>query len=252
MKIFRITLLAMAAVFLSAWLSPAEETAKEVIQKADQKIRGNSNKAEVSMEIIRPEWSRAMTMRTWSLGRQYSMVLILSPAKDKGTVSLKRKNELWNWMPSIERNIKISPSMMMQSWMGSDFTNDDLLKESSIVEDYEHSFEGSETIDGFDCHIIQLMPKPDAAVVWGKIKAWISKKEYHQLKVEYYDEDGYLVNTMRCSEVKKMDDREIPTRWEMVPAEKDGHKTVMIYNKMDFEVGIKESFFSIQNMKRVR
>jgi len=158
---------------------------------------------------------------------------------------------MWNWIPSIERLIKIPPSMMMQSWMGSDFTNDDLVKESSIVNDYTHSLLGNETQDGAACWKIQLLPKPDAPVVWGKVISWIDKN-YNQRKLEYYDEDGTLVNTMYLSEIKSMNDREIPTRMEMVPAEEKNKKTVVEILSAIYEKPIPDSYFSIQNMKVVR
>jgi len=142
--------------------------------------------------------------------------------------------------------------MMMQSWMGSDFTNDDLVKESSMADDYNQKLLGYEVIEGYNCYKIELIPHEDAAVVWGKVIMWISKEELHWLKAEFYDEDGYLVNTEILSDIKKMDDRVMPTRLEMIPADEEGHKTIMIFDKIDFDVDIKESFFSQQNMKRIR
>jgi outer membrane lipoprotein-sorting protein len=155
-------------------------------------------------------------------------------------------------VPTIERMIKIPPSMMMQSWMGSDFTNDDLVRESSLANDYNHRLLGEETIQGYSCYKIELTPKIDAPVVWGKILMWVSTNEYHWLKAEYYDEDGNLVNTEILSDIKKMDDREMPTRLEMIPADKEEHKTILIFDKIDFNIDIDESFFSQQNMRRVR
>ena len=145
----------------------------------------------------------------------------------------------------------VSP-MMMQSWMGSDFTNDDLVRESSIVHDYTHKLLGEEIIDGLNCYKAELIPLDDAPVVWGKVIIWISKEEYYWLKSEYYDEDGFLVNTENLSEVKQMDDRKIPTRMEMIPADEPGNKTIIIFKNMKFSVKIDESFFSQQNMKRIR
>ncbi|MEN7547716.1 outer membrane lipoprotein-sorting protein [Rapidithrix thailandica] len=227
-------------------------SATEIIQKADKRLRGKSNKAEFTMEIVRPDWKRTMSMKSWSKGDDYSLVLVLSPAKDKGTVSLKIKNEMWNWLPSIERSIKISPSMMMQSWMGSDFTNDDLIKQSSIVHDYTHSLLAEENFMGIDCYKIQMIPKPDAPVVWGKIVTWISKEHFNQRKTEYFDEDGELVNRMITSELKQLGGKLLPARMEMIPMEKEGHKTVMTYLSIDFDVNIEDRFFSKQNMRRVR
>ncbi|MDO8952730.1 MAG: outer membrane lipoprotein-sorting protein [Draconibacterium sp.] len=224
----------------------------EIIRKADEKMRGTSSQGEFTMIIQRPTWSREISMKNWTLGNEYSLVYISAPAKEKGQVFLKRQKEMWNWVPNIERMIKIPPSMMMQSWMGSDFTNDDLVRESSITRDYKKKLLGEETISGYNCFKAELIPHDDAPVVWGKIIMWVSKKEYHWLKAEYYDEDGQLVNTEIMSEVKWMDDREMPTRMEMVPADKPGQKTVMVFNKIKFNIKIDESFFSQQNMKKVK
>ena len=141
---------------------------------------------------------------------------------------------------------------MMQSWMGSDFTNDDLVNESSLVKDYTSEMLGEENIRGYDCYQIKLLPKTDAPVVWGKIIMWVSKDEYHWLRAEYYDEEENLVNTEILSEIKKMDDRKMPTRLEMIPADEEGHKTILIFNEIEFNIDIDESFFSQQNMRRVR
>lgn len=227
-------------------------TARGIIKQADERMRGNSSYAELTMEIIRPEWKRTMSMKSWAKGTDYALVYIVSPVKDKGTVSLKIGNEMWNWLPTIERSIKVSPSMMMQSWMGSDFTNDDLIRQSSIVQDYNHTLLGDEKFQNSHCYKVELIPKPDAPVVWGKIVTWIAKENYNQLKAEYYDEDGSLINTMTGYDLKTLDGRLLPTRWEMVPAGKPGNKTVMTYNKIDFNVGLDDSFFSKQNMNRVR
>ena len=156
------------------------QDAKEIVAKANELIRANSSYAEISMSIIKPTWSRDMKMKVWSLEPEYALILITEPAKEKGMVTLKRKKEVWNWVPNVNRVIKIPPSMMMQSWMGSDFTNDDLVRQSSIVEDYTHAIIGEEEVDGYECYKIELIPKPEAGVVWGKIITWISKKGYFQ------------------------------------------------------------------------
>ncbi len=233
-------------------LAANDPTAKEIVQKADQKMRGESNIATIKMSIIRPSWQRDMTLKSWAKGNEYSLILVTAPARDKGTAFLKREKEIWNWQPTIDRTIKMPPSMMMQSWMGSDFTNDDLVRESSIVTDYEHELLGTETLEGRACYKIKLTPKPDAPVVWGEIISWISKEEYLQLKSEFYDEDGYLVQTIYGKQVKEMDGRVIPSVLEVVPAEEEGHKTRLEYLSLDFNEPIKPSFFSIQNMKRVK
>ncbi len=233
-------------------LPVCSQTAKEVVQKMDTNMRGKHSMQEMTMTIIRPTWKRTVSMKGWTLGQKYSMILITAPAKEKGQVFLKRDKDMWNWVPSINRMIKIPPSMMSQSWMGSDFTNDDLVKESSVIVDYNHSFIGEEKFEGRDCYKIQLLPKEDAAVVWGKIILWITKNDYLELKVEFYDEDGYLMNTQYLSDIKTIGGRTLPTHWEMVPAKEEGKKTIIEVVKADFTTPIPESFFSQQNMKRLR
>ena len=228
------------------------QDAKEIVKKADELMRSKSSYSELTMTIIKPSWSRAMGMKVWALEPDYALIFITSPARDKGTVTLKRKNEVWNWLPSAQKVIKIPPSMMLQSWMGSDFTNDDLVRQSSIVEDYNHKLIGEENINGYNCYKIEMIPKPEAGVVWGKILTWISKEKYLQVKADYYDEDGNLVKSFVGSNEKKMNGRNILTHWEMVPKDKPGNKTVMEYAEIQFNYKIDGSFFSEQNMKRVR
>jgi outer membrane lipoprotein-sorting protein len=179
-------------------------------------------------------------------------VLITAPAKEKGQSFLKRKNEMWSWNPAINRIIKLPPSMLAQGWMGSDFTNDDLLNQSSVVVDYTHVFSGNETISGRECHKITLTPKEDAPVVWGRMILWISKGDYLELKAEFYDEEGYLVKTETASEIKTMDGRVITTRFELIPADKPGNRTVLTLGTIRFNVPLEESFFSQQNLKNIR
>lgn len=228
------------------------QDATEIIKKSNDNINGLTSKSISKMTIIRPDWTREVEMKTWSKGTEYYLIYITSPARDKGQVFLKRDLELWNWMPSIGRMIKLPPSMMMQSWMGSDFTNDDLLKQSSIVKDYKHKIIGEEKIEGHDCWIIELIPHPDAPVVWGKIVMHVTKEHYLQVKVEFFDETLELVNTMIGSNIQDVGDRSIPKKMEMTPADKPGNKTIFEYSKIKFNESISSSFFSKQNMKRVK
>ena len=228
------------------------QDAKEIVKKADDNMQGLSNYTELTIKIVRPTWQREMKMRSWSKGTEYSMIIIDEPVKDKGTVFLKRKKEIWNWIPSIDKSIKLPPSMMMQNWMGTDFTNDDLVKQSSIVNDYKHTVVGDSTIHNLDCYKIEMIPNPEAAVVWGKVIIFIDKADYLQLRVEYYDEDGYLINLMNFYDIKEMGGRTIPSRMEMIPADSPDKKTVMIYNSIEFDIDIEENYFTTQSMKRVR
>ena len=245
-------------VFISGGLIPVFElqsqelTAKEIIKIADEKNRGETMQGEMTMTIVRPKWERTVSMKSWSKGDKYFMIYITAPAKEKGQVFLKVDKEMWNYVPTISRMIKIPPSMMMQSWMGSDFTNDDLVKQSSIIVDYNHTLLDEETIRGIECYQIELIPHEDAAVVWGKIISWITKDDFNLWKSEYYDEDGYLQNTENSYDIKHFGDRDIPSKIEMIPADKEGQKTILEISSSTFNVPLDNEFFSKQNMKKVR
>ncbi|RLD71418.1 MAG: outer membrane lipoprotein-sorting protein [Bacteroidetes bacterium] len=243
-----ILLSAMALPVLGQDISP-----KEIVRKADEKFNGEkTSTAVMAMTIVRPTWERTIEFKNWTSGREYALTLITAPAKDKGQSFLKRQNEMWSWNPTISRLIKLPPSMMSQGWMGSDYTNDDILKESSVVNDYDHSIIGEEELDGRMCYKIKLVAKEDAAVIWGHQIRWIDKKDFLFLKSELYDEDAYLVRTETGSEIKIMDDRLIPTRIELIPAEEEDQMTIIEIKEIEFNAPIEESFFSQQNMKRVR
>ena len=244
-----------AAVFMIVSIpSGAQQlTATEIIRKADEKFNGElSGYSVMSMTIVRPTWQRTVEFKSWSLEDDYALTLITAPAREKGQTFLKRGNEMWSWNPAISRLIKLPPSMMSQGWMGSDYTNDDILRESSVVNDYTHSVEGEEEIDGRLCHKIKLLAKDDADVLWGHQVWWVDKKEFIVLKAELYDEDGYLVRTERGTGLKTMDGRFIPSVIELVPAEEEGNKTVLKILEVKFNIELEESFFSQQNMKTIR
>jgi Outer membrane lipoprotein-sorting protein len=228
------------------------QDATEIVSKAFEKHKGESSYSEMTMRIVRPSWERNISMKTWSKGTEYSMVLITAPAKENGQAFLKRDKEMWNWQPQINKMIKLPPSMMMQSWMGSDFTNDDLINESSIVEEYTHVLKKNVMYKGEECYYIELIPKENAAVVWGKILMIISVNGYHIFKTAYYDEYGDLIKTELATEVKVMDGIEMTTVFTTIPADKKSQKTVLTMNKVDIGTVISDDFFSQQNMKRLR
>lgn len=228
------------------------ESAFDIVQKSDQAMRGKSSYSEATMEIVRPDWTRSMTMKSWTKGTELSLVLVTAPAKDKGIASLKRHREMWNWVPSIERVIKIAPSMLSQSWMGSDFTNDDLINQSSIVVDYQHALLGNDSFEGDKVWVIEATAKPDAPVVWNKVTLWISQSTYLQRKVEFYDEFDERVNVLTTYDVKELGGRKIATRMEMKPVDKPGNKTIFTTHQAQFDFDINDDFFSQQQMKSLR
>lgn len=227
------------------------QDAGSIVEKADEKMRGTSSIFHLKITAIRPNWSRTMEVKGWTKGRDLSLLLITAPARDKGITFLRRGKEVWNWYPNLERVIKLPPSMMNQSWMGTDFTNDDLVKESSIVHDYTHQITGDTLIQKRNCYIIDLFPKSEAAVIWGKITLCIDKTDFMEMHARFYDEDGILIQTMNTYEPKIMDDRLIPTRFEIIPADKKGQKTEMQYLSIIFNSEISDQFFTTESMKKI-
>lgn len=230
----------------------ADLSAKDVVERADKQFRGQSSRSTVTLKIVRPDWSREMTMKVWSKGDGYSLILITAPVRDKGTTFLKRGGEVWQWVPSIRRVIKIPPSMMGQSWMGSDFTNDDLVKEASVVNDYTQRFLSDTMLGDTSLYRVELKPKPDAAVVWDKIIEWVAKASLIERRAEYFDENGRMIDMMRMENLRDTGGRTIPTHLEMVPIDKKGQKTILEYQSIEFNIPLQESFFSLQNMQQVR
>ncbi len=228
------------------------QTAKEVVKKMDDKMQGNSNKSTMIMAIVRPKYTRTLEFKNWSLTRDYFITYVTTPAKDKGQVFMKYKNEMWNYTPAINRMIKLPPSMMSQGWMGSDYSNDDLVKQSSIVNDYTHTILSEEVIEGQNCYKIKMVPHIESNVVWGKVVMWIDKELFINYKAEYYDEEEYLVRTELGHNVKTFDGRQLTSVIEIIPADEPNHKTIITIKSIDFDIDIKKSFFSQQNMKRIR
>ncbi|MFQ5649501.1 MAG: outer membrane lipoprotein-sorting protein [bacterium] len=243
----------------TAWLlicistaAVAQETALTIVQKADDLMRGKTMYGQYTLTIIRPEWQRTMVFKFWSEGTEKSFILMLAPAKDRGVTFLKIKREMWNYIPKINREIKIPPSMMLQSWMGSDFTNDDLVKESSVVTDYTHTLLGREQEAGFEAYKVELKPKPEAPVVWGRIIEWIRVADYLPLRAQYFNERGELVRTLVFSDIKEMGGRVIPAKFELIEEKKPGRRTVMLLEEAVFDKPIKKSVFTKQYLRRAR
>ena len=230
-----------------------EMSATEIVRKADEKVNGEKSSYSVmSMTIIRPAWKRTIEFKNWTLGRDFALTLIAYPPQESGQTFLKRNAEMWTWNPSINRLIKMPPSLLSQGWMGSDYSNDDILKESSVVTDYTHESEGEESFGGRTCYKIRMTARKEASIVWGKQIRWIDKKDFIVLKAELFDEDGYLVRTETGSEIRTMDGRVIPSRIELIPADEPENKTLVEIREIKFNVPVEEGFFSQQNMKRVR
>ncbi|TVR78200.1 MAG: outer membrane lipoprotein-sorting protein [Saprospirales bacterium] len=238
------------SLFVSIASSSAQD-AREILLNMEEVMRGDALYSEMTMTIVRPRFEREVSIRSWLKGRDFSMILITAPSRDRGTAFLMRKNNIWNYDPRIDRTTRMPSSMMSQSWMGSDFTNDDLVRDSDIVDDYEHRVLRIEDYGGRECHVIELIPRPESAIVWGKVKMWVATDTYIQMRMEQYDQRNELVNELLFEELRQFGDRELPSRITVVPAGKSNHKTVLEYHKMDFNAELSEDFFSQENMQRL-
>lgn len=233
-------------------LANLDPRAREIVDRVDRILRGDSSVAQLTMEIQSKHWKRTLEAKAWSKGTERALILILKPTKEAGTATLKAEDNIWNYLPKVERIIKIPSSMMMGSWMGSHFTNDDLVKESRMIRDYSivTSFEGDR--DGIPVWEFTLTPHEDAAVVWGKIVLEVRQADYMPTWQKYYDEDGTLVRTLTFSDFRTMDDRLVPTQMEIRPVDSPDEYTRVTYQSLDFDVDLDDGFFSLRNLRGLR
>jgi outer membrane lipoprotein-sorting protein len=225
-------------------------TPRQILDKVDDLFRSKSSKALATMTVTTAHWKRSLSLEMWSKGKDKSLVRVLAPKKEKGTTTLRSGNDIWNYLPKVKRVIKLPSSMMAASWMGSHFTNDDLIKESRMADDYTFEITFSGEREGQEIVEVTCHPKPEAAVVWGKVIVRALRKEYLPLFIKYFDEDLRLARTMTFSEVAQFGARIIPSLVTMVPEDKPKESTVIHYKQMDFDIDLKDSFFSLRTLQR--
>jgi outer membrane lipoprotein-sorting protein len=241
--------LLLSAVLLFPSISRAI-TATEILEQVDDLWRGESSFAEMTMDVVTENYERSMKLKAWSLGKEHSLFIITYPPKDRGVATLKAEEDIWNYLPRVNRVIRVPTSMMMANWMGSHFTNDDLVKESRMSEDYdsEVTFEGLR--DGVNIYELTLVPKPDAPVVWGRIEITVIQETLRPTRSLYYDEDGVMSRIMTFSKIKMLGGREVPTVMVLIPEDKPGEKTVITYDSLELGLGLKPDFFSRDTLTR--
>lgn len=235
--------LAMGA---TASLALADAEVDRLMQAMDDLYQGDSSISTMTMHIETEHFNRSLTVQSWSKGTEKALMKILAPIKEKGTTTLKSGNEMWNYLPKINRVIKVPSSMMGAGWMGSHFTNDDLLKENRYSDDYDcHISERAETNTTIAC-----VPHEDAALVWGRVDVTLEKDTLLPQQVAYFDEDLNATRSMTFSHVANMGGRDLPTQMEVTVAEKPGERTLVIYDSIEFDVDIPDSMFTIMALKR--
>ena len=233
-------------------LTAHAQSAREIIDRVDRLMRGESSIARFTMDIRTENWDRSLTLRAWSLGTEHALIRVEAPQKEAGTATLRADQEVWNYLPRVDRTLKLPSSMMAGSWIGSHFTNDDLVKESRLVDDYEIEIEFEGTRDGVDVWEFLLVPLPEAPVVWGKIRYQVTKENLLPTWTRYYDESDELIRTLTFSENRMMSSRLVPTVMTIEPADKPGESTVLRYHELDFDVDLDEDYFSLRNLRSGR
>lgn len=229
---------------------PTTDNASQLIERSETHTRGKSFQASVAMTVFEDKGERTLAFKTWTQGKDKSVIKILQPAKDRGIGNLRLEFNLWQYLPNVERIVKIPPSMMLQSWMGSDFTNDDLVKTSSLSRDYTHAIEKKEKLGDIPAIKIICTAKPDAPVTWGKVIVWLRDPDAVPLKQESYSEDGELIKVMEGSEIKTFGSHIIPTKLTMRTVKKANAKTEMTYKDVVFDDKIDASIFTQEFIRR--
>jgi len=238
-----------STLLLSASASHATPDVMALLLKTDDMMRGSSSEGVMSMEVTTKRWHRTMKMRVRSKGADKTLVQILSPAKEKGTATLKVDKNIWNYLPKVDRTIKIPSSMMSGNWMGSHLTNDDLVQESRYTEDFKCDYNSLPTTAD-DFYKINCIPHEDAAVVWGKVEIDILSSDELPRAVRFYDEKDKLVRTQNFEDVREMGGQLLPTIVRVTPADKPNESTVMVYEQMTFDVDLPDKTFSLQSLRR--
>ena len=239
--------------------APPGSDAREIAQRAEDAMRSERTTLDASMTVVSPRLAtpRVVRFQSWEeRDTKRSFIRIQSPAKDAGTGFLKLHPNLWMYIPRVERTMRIPPSMMLQSWMGSDLSNDDLVKESSVLDDYSHRLLGIDSAPeghpGRTAYVIEYLPHEEAPVVWGKIVAWIDRERWSPLQQDFYDEDGALLRRMRFSDVRQIGDRWVPHHWSVVPLDKEGYSTTVEIERMVFDAEIDPAIFTKRNLRKAR
>jgi outer membrane lipoprotein-sorting protein len=226
------------------------QSAEEIVKKAEDAVKGKTSHADIEMIIKTPDFNRDLEMESWWVGNEKALIVTKTPIKEKGNKTLKIGSEMWEYLKNTETTIKIPPSMMLQSWNGSDFTNDDLVRESNLSKDYNQNIIAEDQIGGQETWKVQLIPKPDAPVVWGKIYYWVIKKDYLPSIIQYFDEKGNMVRYLVYSDIKNFHGREVPSKWIMHNNKKEGHSTTILVHDIEYDINIPERLFSFQELER--
>jgi outer membrane lipoprotein-sorting protein len=210
---------------------------------------GSRSTADVTMTVKTTQYSRVLSLKYWVEGKDQTLLRIDGPPKEKGTATLKLGQDIYNYLPKIARTVKVSAALRTGSWMGSHFTNDDLLKASRFADDFDATLLGKKQEGGHSLWTVELKPKPQAAISWSKIIMVLDKERTMPLSQEFYDEQGHKARTVAFSDIKKLGGREVPALVTVTPADKPGEFTELRYVTITRDVKFEPDFFSLSRLK---
>jgi outer membrane lipoprotein-sorting protein len=226
----------------------AEPNIDRLLRRYDDLFDSTGTRARVEISIVTPKKTRTLELRLWGKGDDNALIVIDAPARDAGTATLKVGKNLWNYLPKISRTIRVPPSMMMGSWMGSDLTNDDIVRDASYEEDYESEFKGiSEDPPGWK---VTLTALPDAVGLWNRVDMVFSFEDEIPILAQFYDRKDRLARTMRLEEIEEMGGRRLPTLMTIIPEREEGRRTELRYLDAEFDVELDDATFSLANLER--
>jgi outer membrane lipoprotein-sorting protein len=243
--------LVLIGLFAALPVRAAEPSAGALVKAAIEYWRDVSSVAVFDMIIHRPDWQRSMTMKVWTHGNKESLVRVIAPAKDAGNGTLLLDNDMWSFSPKVNRVIKIPSSMMNQSWMGSDFSNNDLAKADDLIDRYDHKLLSTETHDGHKLYIIESKPHETAPVVWGREVVKI-RDDHILLEHAFYDQQGALVKKLVTSELKIMGGKLIASRQRMQKIDKPDEWTDVATHEAQFGMKLPANTFTLANLRNPR
>ncbi len=251
---FRITIVIFFGMVVGAIQSVWGLEAEEIIRRAEDLLRGHTSKGTYEMILVRPTYERTVKFRFWEKRGQpdRSLIIIDAPPKDKGTVFLKEGINLYMYLPRVRRTLRLPPSMMLNPWMGSDFTNDDLVRASSLQDDYTAELVSDSTYGDTTLYTVRLTPKPDAPVVWSGILYQVKVPGFLPVSALYLDEQGDTVRQILFREVRTLHGRTLPTVMEVIPLNKEGHRTILRLLDVEFDVPIPDRMFSLQAIETLK
>ncbi len=249
-KPITLSILVLSIIILLQINSRAQDT-QNLVKSCFNYMRGNASISTVDMTIHRPDWERTMRIQAWTKGEKKSIFVITAPPKDNGNGTLKKGREMWMFNPKINRVIKLPPSMMSQGWMGSDFSNNDLAKSDTLINEYIHKVVGTKILDGKKVYLVDSTPRPDAPVVWGMQKLKI-REDFIMLSQEFYDEDLKLVKAMTTGKIQMIGGKLFPKVWKMQKADTDDEFTLLEYNALSFKETLPDRLFTLSNLKNPR